>query len=169
LGEIRWHDGHVHATAAGAPPARDNGLGTATVIIVAIWAAADVLFGAAEVFAGPVSPDRFGLQILGLMAFVTSLNVVVAALVTGPLAIFRSRDLPWAWSIVFVALMGAGIVGSFALSGWGLGSGDSAPISDQALRLRGLGIWVIAAVVMLVSCWLFRSGPDVRRARRESS
>ena len=93
----------------------------------------------------------------------TSLNVVIAALVTGSVTLWRFAAQPLASIVLFVFTMVGGIVGSFALSDWHLGSSNGQVIGTAFPHLRGIGIWMIAALVMLISLWLirFRARADV--------
>jgi hypothetical protein len=94
--------------------------------------------------------------------------------VLGLVAIFRSRGSRVLRAAGYVAVIGLGAVGPFVM--WGASTGDNdAEVADlrPSLPVRGLGIWLLAAVIVVVASRLLRTtvfrGRDgrPRRWRRE--
>jgi hypothetical protein len=142
----------------------ENGPSRAAVILIALWAVSVFVFGASDVFHdasfGPGVGVALGLGFLAVMAFVAGLNLLLPALVLGIVGIGRSDPGSRVLRAGCLALtLIGGVVGSFALSGWTTGADDSQNVGAGAshLGLRGLGMWLVAAVAALASARLLRT------------
>jgi amino acid transporter len=131
--------------------------------LVALWSACDIGLGASGVFAGDFRGSLSDLSVLGAFAFVCGLNVAIAAASVGVIDLCRSprRSIPRA--LAFACLLPVGIVLSFLLSDWRLGSNDTVrTLRDQ--HLDGLTTWLVAVAVLVVGGLLLRCGRSTRDA-----
>lgn len=149
-------------------------LSRTAVILLVLWAAGAIVFGAVEVVhdAVPFTGSDSSLNVLGslsflaISAFVLGLNILLAALVVGLVSIVRSGPRKVLRASLYVALPVVGVVATFALSGWSVSTSSDnesetpAPTSHPNHFARGLAIWAIAVGVVLLSGRVLRMGSE---------
>lgn len=148
-----------------------RGIAVAAFVVEGVWAGLTILLGAiamvVERWGMPGSPQPFegstwmNLAFALFVLWILSLNGVLAAAILGAVALHRAK----AGVLRLLAFVGLAFGGPIFALWWGNNvSADDATFPDHhSHTMNGLGLIVIAAVVLAVSWWLlkqsFRGAP----------